>query len=131
MINGLKKSLILSAAIAAPLFISAPAMGSTGSNEVNQQAVKQFTSSVRDTLSAFDYLERGDFTSAKSNLDQALRGLESAIAKDPTLGFSQKSGTAFHNDLKMVKAKMSSGDRNQAKSELTNLLRSAGIITNS
>ncbi len=129
MINGLKKSLVLSAAIAAPLFISAPAMGNTGSSEFNQQAVNQFTSSVRDTLSTFDFLERGDFTSAKSNLDQALRRLESAIAKDPTLGFSQKSGTAFLNDLKMVKAKMSSGDRNQVKTELSNVLRNAGVIT--
>lgn len=131
MINGAKKSLALTAALAAPLVMSAPAMANANSDLVNPQAVNQFTTSIKHTLDAYDSLNRGDVTVAQSKLDQAVRQLESAIAKDPTLGFSQKPAKAFHADLQMVKTKLKSRDSVQARTELNSVLNSAGILTTS
>lgn len=130
MINDLKKSLVLVATMVAPLCVSAPAMANTLSNKVNPGAVTEFTASVKEALSAYDSLERGDIINAQSNLEQALNNIENALSKDPTLGLPQKSGKNFHNDLKRVKAATSSSDRFQAKTELGNVLSSAGIVIN-
>lgn len=129
MISDLKKSFVVLAAMAAPLFVTAQASANTVSNEVNHQAVNQFTQTIRETLSTYDLLNQGNVTAAKSKLNQALRNLDSAIAKDPTLSLSDKSGNAFRADLNRVKAKLNTGDRFQAKLELANVLSSAGIIT--
>jgi len=131
MITRAKKSLVLTAALAAPLLMSAPASANTNSDLVNPQAVNQLTTSIKHTLEAYDSLNRGDVTVAKTKLDQAVRQLESAIAKDPTLGVSQKPAKSFHADLKMVKTKLNSRDSFEAKTELNNLLSSAGIMTTS
>lgn len=90
MITSPKKTLAMTVAIATSLLLTSPALANGNSNTVNQQAVNQFTNSIRDALSAYDSLERGDVTAAKSKLEQALKNLRSAIDKDSTLGFSQK-----------------------------------------
>ena len=131
MITRAKKSLVLTAALAAPLVMSAPAMANTNSDLVNPQAVNQFTTSIKHTLDAYDSLNRGDVTVAQRKLEQAVRQLEGAIAKDPTLGFNQKPAKAFHADLKTVKSKLSSRENATAKMELDNLLSRAGVITRS
>jgi len=129
MMTGLRKSFILTAAIAAPLYFSANAVVTTTSNKVNQHAENQFTNSIKDALSAYDSLERGNMAAAKSKLGQAIRSLETAMAQDFTLGFSHKSGNAFRNDLNMIKTKLNSGDKFQVKSEFNKILSSAGIIS--
>lgn len=129
MIKDRKKSLVLTAALAAPLVMSAPAMANTSNSLVNPQAVNEFTSSVKLTLDAYDSLQSGNMTVAKTKLERAVQDLERAIAKDPTLGFSQKPAKAFHTELKTVKTKLNSRDSFEAKAELDRVLSSAGIMT--
>lgn len=131
MISTFKKPFFVLAALAASFFVTAHASANIASNEVNQQAVNQFAQSIKDSLSTYDSLNQGNVIAAKSKLDQAIRNLDSAMSKDPTLGLSKKSGNSLRNDLNKVKAKLNSGNRVQATSELTNILSSAGIITGS
>ena len=123
-----KKPLVLSAALIAPFFISAPASANTNTL-VNQQAVTQLSTSLKDTVQAYHALERGDATTARATLDKALRTMESAVAKEPTLGVAQTPATALHSDLKSIHSKMRTADKNAVKSELGAVLSRAGITT--
>ena len=129
MMNNFNKSLVLSAAMAAPLLLGTPAMASTGSSLVNQNAVDQFTSSVQQTLSAYDTYNQGNTVLAKAKLEKAIRNLENAMSKDPTLGFSSKSGTEFRNELKTINAKFNTQDRSQVRADLSEVLSSIGVIS--
>lgn len=125
-----KTPLVLSAALIAPLFYAGTANATTTANSaplVNQQAVEQLTTGLKDTLAAYDALNTGSVTTARAKLDTALRKMESALSKDATLGIAQTSAKALHSDLKSVRTKMNSGDQMQVKSELSSVLSKAGV----
>lgn len=130
MKTAFKKPMVLTAALVAPFFMSAPASANTAPL-VNQQAVQQLTTSVKETLAAYDALNTGDVSIARTKLDTALRTLESAVAKDPTLGIASTSAKAMHQELKTVRAKLNNSDRFAVKSELAQTLTRAGITLNS
>ncbi|WP_371397668.1 hypothetical protein [Fretibacter rubidus] len=123
-----KKPLVLSAALIAPFFISAPASADT-SGLVNPQAVAQLSTSLKDTVQAYEALAQGDVTMARTTLDKALRTMQSAVAKEPTLGVAQTSATALHSELKSIHSKMRTADKSAVKSELSSVLARAGITT--
>lgn len=125
-----KTPLVLSAALIAPLFYANTATANT-TPLVNQQAVEQLTTSVKDTLAAYDALNTGNVTTAQAKLDTALRKMESALAKDNTLGIAQTSAKVLHSDLKSVRSKMRNADQYEVKTTLRDTLSKAGIAINS
>ncbi len=131
MTKGLLKSLVLTAAMATPLSMAPMAYANTGTSVVNPQAVNAFTQSVKTTLDAHDALARNDLSTARVKLDGALRSLETATRSDPTLGFAQKSGKAFHNDLKRLRSNLSVSNQYEVKTQLTSLLNEAGVVLQS
>lgn len=126
----IKTPLVLSAALIAPLFYAGTVNAATPTNSaplVNQQAVEQLTTGLKDTLAAYDALNTGSVTTARAKLDTALRKMESALAKDATLGIAQTSAKSLHSDLKSVRTKMNSGDQVAVRAELQSVLNRAGV----
>ncbi len=122
------RSCVLATAIISPLLMSVPAAANSSTSLVDQQAVSLLTNSVKDTLSAYDSLGLGDAVSAKRQLDKALRDMQQAVAKDPSLALSEKRASSLHQELKQLNTKMSSMDSFSAKAELETVLSSAGIF---
>lgn len=133
MTTRFKKTFVLATAIISPLLMSVPASANTNTNGnlVDHQAVSLLTTSVKDSITAYDSLDRGDTVLAKKKLDLALQSMRSALAKDPTLALSQKRATSLHQDLKAVRTKLNSSDSYSAKSELRTVLSQAGVMLNS
>jgi hypothetical protein len=133
MTTRFKKTLVLATAIISPLFISAPALANANANQnlVDPQAISLLTTSVKDSITAYDSLDRGDTVLAKRKLDQALRSMQSAVTKDPTLALSEKRATSLHQELKAVRTKLNTSDSVSAKSELRAVLSQAGVMLNS
>jgi hypothetical protein len=131
MINRFKKSLILIAGAAMPLFMVSPAMANVTSNKVDLQAVEQFTESVTQSLSAYHALRQGDVVTGKTKIVRAVRHIDDAVTRDPTLGFAQKSAPELKRELSAIKASMITKDREQLRTELREILTEAGVVVRS
>ncbi len=127
----IKKNVVLAAAVVSPLFVGVNAMAVDAKPLVDQRAVSQMSTALGDTIAAYDNLRNGNYTLARTKLDAAVRSLESALTKDPTLGVTRTDGRSLLRELKDVRKKFSSTNPQPAKMELQDVLDKAGIVVNS
>lgn len=121
--------IVLSAAFISPLLLSAPAMANMAPLKVDPTAVSQLTNSVQQTLTAYDHLRSGNKVEAQRVLTTALRQIESAVAKDSSLGVAQVKATTLHSDLKRIQSKLNTSASQEVRTELRRVLQNAGIQT--
>lgn len=133
MTKSVFKKLIVGTALASSPFLF-PAVASANSAPiVNQEAVSLLTTSLRDTVQAYDSLSAGETSKARTKLSSAVQKLSTAVAKDATLGVSTNSGspqtvTTLHSQLKAVQSRMSNGSPTEVQSELERVLSQTGMI---
>lgn len=113
--------------MAAPLLLATPAMASVSSNKVDMQAVTHLTQSVERSIYAYHALHNHDVVSAKSDIVKAVDHLNRATAKDPALGLGSKSAPEFKREMLTLKSSMADMDRDQLRTELRQVLTSAGV----
>lgn len=127
-----KKLIAGTAVLSAPFLF--PAVASANSAPiVNQEAVNLLTTSLRDTVQAYDSLTAGETAQARTKLSSAVQKLSTAVSKDPTLGVSTNGGnaqtvTTLHGQLKAVQSRMRSGETSEVRSELQRVLSQTGMI---
>jgi len=129
MISFAKRMGVTATALIAPFLISTPSYAESVNTTglVNQQAVSDFSQSLRMTLDVHSLLEQGDVSQAKVKLDKALSKMQTALRKDATLGVGSVQGQTLHSDLKTVRTNLNVSDRFEAQSALTALINSAGL----
>ena len=130
--TAIKKIIASTAIVSAPFLF--PAVASANSAPiVNQEAVSLLTTSLRDTVQAYDSLQAGHTSKANAKLRSAVQKLSTAATKDPQLGVSTTTGaaknvTTLHRQLKAVQSRMNSGNTSDVQSELQRVLSAAGMI---
>lgn len=133
MTKSVFKKLIVGTAVASSPFLFPAVASADQAPIVNQEAVNLLTTSLRDTVQAYDSLQAGETTQARTKLSSAVQKLSTAAAKDPTLGVSTTTGaaqnvTTLHNQLKSVKSRMSNATTAEVRSELQRVLSETGMI---